>query len=246
MNVLPDGGYKIDDRLEISGGGDGYFVFGRGWLLEIINIDSGDYSFLSDGEIVRPNGRRFGVFYPAFSFVKPNIKNVTGRVSGVGSVEMLRGLPDKPLIFETGFSDEFSRIVQAIEIINSAHMRRSIEVNTSPSQLSQQVKYLIDESYMIYPSIARIAARLKISHAHLSRQFKRDYGLSPSAYLHQLRVAEATFRLAVGEPIIDVSHEVGYNDLSRFYKQFRKATRTSPAVCRAMLEERPTSKNAKT
>ena len=29
--------------------------------------------------------------------------------------------------------------------------------------------------------------------------------------------------------------EVGYNDLSRFYKQFRKATRTSPAACRTMM-----------
>ena len=74
--------------------------------------------------------------------------------------------------------------------------------------------------------------------------------MSPSAYLHHLRVAEATFRLAVGEPIIEISMDVGYNDLSRFYKQFHKVTKTSPAVCRSMLEagndSEFTSKNAKT
>ena len=79
------------------------------------------------------------------------------------------------------------------------------------------------------------ADRLKVSHEHLSRQFKKDYGLTPSAYLHKLRVAEATSRLSKGEEIIDISLDVGYNDLSRFYKQFRKATRTSPAVCRKQV-----------
>lgn len=246
MKILPDGGYTINECLEISGGGEGYFVFGRGWLLEIINIESGDYCFLSDGEKVCPLTSRFGVFYPTFSFVKPDIRNVSGRVRGVGSVEMLHGLPDKPFIFETDFAGDFVQLDQAMRIIDSAETRRSIEVNTSPSELTRRAKRLIDESYLVYPSIARIAARLPVSHAHLSRQFKRDYGLSPSAYLHQLRVAEATFRLAVGEPIVDVSYEVGYNDLSRFYKQFRKATSTSPAICRTMLEERRTSKNAKT
>ena len=91
------------------------------------------------------------------------------------------------------------------------------------------------ENYLVYPSIARIADRLKVSHEHLSRQFKKDYALTPSAYLHKLRVAEATFRLALGEEIVDISLDVGYNDLSRFYKQFRKATRTSPAVCRKQV-----------
>lgn len=246
MNSLPGGGYTIDDRLEISGGGEGYFVFGRGWLLEIVDIDKGDYCFLSDGKEVRPLIGHFGVFYPPFSFVKPSIRNVTGRVRGVGSVEIRRGLPKRPFIFETDFDGDFVQLDQAIKVIDSAEKRSSIEVNSSPSLLSQAVKRLIDENYLVYPSIARIAARLKVSHAHLSRQFKKDYGLSPGAYLHHLRVAEATFRLAVGEPIIDVSHEVGYNDLSRFYKQFRKATSTSPAVCRTMLVERRTSKNAKT
>jgi AraC-like DNA-binding protein len=60
-------------------------------------------------------------------------------------------------------------------------------------------------------------------------------------------MADTPLRLARGEPIIEVSAEVGYNDLSRFYKQFRKKTKTSPAACRDILN-RPesTSKNAKT
>ena len=60
--------------------------------------------------------------------------------------------------------------------------------------------------------------------------------MTPSQYLHQLRVAEATIRLSIGEPIVDISQGVGYNDLSRFYKQFRRKTRTSPAACSEILK----------
>jgi AraC-like DNA-binding protein len=42
--------------------------------------------------------------------------------------------------------------------------------------------------------------------------------------------------LARGEEIISVSQEVGYNDLSRFYKQFRKTTKTSPGACQTLMK----------
>jgi AraC-like DNA-binding protein len=54
--------------------------------------------------------------------------------------------------------------------------------------------------------------------------------------LHQLRLADAPLKLANGEDIINVSQDVGYNDLSRFYKQFQKNTKTSPGVCQTMMK----------
>jgi AraC-like DNA-binding protein len=100
---------------------------------------------------------------------------------------------------------------------------------------------LIDENYLAYPSMARIAKRLGVTHEHLSRQFKRDFTMSPSAYFRQLRVADVPLRLARGEEIIQVSQEVGYNDLSRFYKQFRKTTNTSPGACKTIMRSTHTS-----
>ncbi|MGH9908785.1 MAG: helix-turn-helix domain-containing protein, partial [Pyrinomonadaceae bacterium] len=64
---------------------------------------------------------------------------------------------------------------------------------------------------------------------------KRDFEMSPNAYLRQLRVADVPLLLARGEEIVNVSLDVGYNDLSRFYKQFRKTTKTSPGVCRTIM-----------
>jgi AraC-like DNA-binding protein len=121
-------------------------------------------------------------------------------------------------------------------VIDEASNRRTIEVNTKPSLVTIKAKRLIDENYLVFPSISRIAGRLNVSPEHLSRTFKQDLGLTPSQYLRKLRVADATFRLSQGEQIIDISHDVGYNDLSRFYKQFRKTTNTSPGACRETLK----------
>lgn len=236
MKKLGDGGYAISDRFDISGAGSGFFVFARGWLLEIVEIESGEYFFISDGQEIRPRASRFGVFYPAFSLLRSSVRDVKGVVRGIGSIDTSPGLPERPTLFETGFDGELSETSVAAEVIQAGTEHRAIDLNTSPSIVTRRAKRLIDQNYAVYPSIGRIADRLKVTHAHLSRQFKSDLGLTPSEYLHQLRVADATFRLSLGEEIIDISGDVGYNDLSRFYKQFRKKTATSPAKCRLMFE----------
>jgi AraC-like DNA-binding protein len=238
MNTLPDGGYSISDVVDLPGEGTTNFVFARGWLLEIVELTGGDYHFISDGRNVRPEGNRFGVFYPPFTFVRSFARDMAGKIVGVGSEKMLSELPTTPFVFETESVADFTYPGQAVDVLESCRNRQSIEVNTKPSLTSLKTKRLIDENYLVYPSIARIAERIGVSHEHLSRQFKRDYGLTPSAYLHHLRVAEATFRLSLGQEIIDISMDVGYNDLSRFYKQFRKATRTSPGICRQILNHK--------
>ena len=45
MQVLEDGGYAISDRIDITGEGTDNFIFGHGWLLEIITLTGGDYYF---------------------------------------------------------------------------------------------------------------------------------------------------------------------------------------------------------
>lgn len=228
----------FNDELAIDGRGFSPFVVGAGWLLEILDIGSGELFFRSDGEDVRARSARFGVFYPPFSLVCLCIENARGRVRGIGSFgDLPSGLPAGPVIFETDFEGDIRDAGHAAEIFARGREARDISINTKPSLISLRAKKLIDDNYRIYPSIGRIASRLRVSHEHLSRQFKRDHTMSPSAYLHQVRVAEATYKLSGSEEIIDISMDVGYNDLSRFYKQFRRKTGTSPGDCRVILNK---------
>lgn len=238
MQLRQDGSFSFSDQIDIEGDGCSFFVFGGAWMMEILDLAEGEYFFFSNGVPVRPGSGRFGIYYPPFSIINGCAKEMKGWVKGVGAIgDPPTGLPEVPSIFETTFQGELTSGEQAAEIIQAATDIQSIEFNSKPSLLSIRAKRLIDENYRIYPSIAKIAARVGVSHAHLTRGFKRDYGMSPSAYLHQLRVAEATHKLSLGEEIIDISMDVGYNDLSRFYKQFRKATKTSPGDCRTTLQK---------
>lgn len=237
MQILADRSYAIEDVLSIPGDGVSTFVFARGWLLEILEVTLGEYYFLRDGEKISPPGKRFGVFYPQLSLVRLGVNDVRCKVVGIGGTNLVPHFPTHPVIFHTDFRGAFSSHRDAISIIESAGDVTSIEVCSKPSLISIKAKRLIDENYLDFPSISRIADRLRISHAHLSRTFKRDLGLTPSDYLRKLRVADATSKLSTDEAIVDISHEVGYNDLSRFYKQFRKTTKTSPAACREILRK---------
>ena len=234
---LSDGAYLFQD--ELSGGIiDATVITCAAWLLEIYELNSGKAAFEVGTEKVRPSSNCFGVFYSPFSLTRPWFENPQGRVIGIAaSTDLPSELLRPPLIFDTPFSLP-SSATEAISLVRNGTNHLSIDPCPAASLLSRKAKRLIDENYLAYPSIARVAERVGVSHAHLSRQFKSDFGMSPSEYLRRLRVADAPLRLARGEEIINVSLDVGYNDLSRFYKQFRKTTNTSPGTCKTLLRPR--------
>jgi AraC-like DNA-binding protein len=240
--MLPDGTYLFEDELAVEGVLTAPVITCAAWLLELYKLQSGKLCFITDNQQVRPYTQCFGVLYPPFSIAQPYFKDAQGRLIGIAANHSLPPeLMTAPTLFEAKFTQPPSDIAQVLEILQTGEKRQSVALNSKPSLLSLKAKRLIDENYLVYPSIARIAARLGVTHEHLSRQFKRDFTLSPSNYFRQLRVADAPLRLARGEEIINVSYEVGYNDLSRFYKQFRETTNTSPSACKTIMQPGRTS-----
>ena len=118
-----------------------------------------------------------------------------------------------------------------IELISEPRPYLPLE-NTAASPLSQKAKGLIATTFTTSILMREVARALGVSHAHLTRQFKADFGLSPLDYQHRLRVTEAVSRLSRGEGILDTGYDVGFADTGRFYKNFRKITGTSPGRCK--------------
>jgi AraC-like DNA-binding protein len=240
MELLPDGAFLIEDVLEIKGSGAMTFVMCDAWMIQLFELETGEFYFDRGGEFVRPKGKRFGIFYPPFAIIRSHVKDIRAHWAGMAATERLpREFTAAPMIFETDFTKAPKSVSDVKKILGLSYNRQSIEINPAASLLSLKAKRLIDENYLIHPSIGRIATRLGVTNAHLTRQFKRDFTLTPSAYYHQLRIAEATSRLARGEEIIKVAQDVGYNDLSRFYKQFRKSTTKTPGYCQTFKKHKP-------
>jgi AraC-like DNA-binding protein len=85
--------------------------------------------------------------------------------------------------------------------------------------------------------LARAAGR---SRFQVYRLFRARHGLSPSAYLRQLRLRAARRGLAAGEPVAAVAAAAGFADQAHLTRWFRRTYGITPAAYqRARLPPRP-------
>lgn len=78
-------------------------------------------------------------------------------------------------------------------------------------------------------SIPQVAKRAEISHNHLTRLFRAEFGTTLEGYIRQRRVERALHLLAhTGLPIKTIAAEVGLPDLHFFNKTIRAASGSSP------------------
>lgn len=223
----------IEEEMEVRGRVSGAFATGPGWILELHDVATGTVAYVQDGVRVPVPSRRFALLYAPFAITELVFEDVKTRWQGVAGEDAsapARG--QGPVIFEVARAARPSTPAEMLALLDAHPDVRSLARCTAPSPLARRAKAALDGSYRSTPSIASLAACLGVSHPHLTRQFKRDFGLTPVGYRHALRASEAAARLARGEPIVDVSGEVGYEDLGRFYKSFRRALHASPGRCR--------------
>jgi AraC-like DNA-binding protein len=65
---------------------------------------------------------------------------------------------------------------------------------------------------------------------HLIRLFQKHLGLTPYAYLTQIRIEKARRLLRLGQPAALVALDVGFADQAHFTKRFKQLTGTTPAL----------------
>jgi AraC-like DNA-binding protein len=65
---------------------------------------------------------------------------------------------------------------------------------------------------------------------HLIRLLQKHIGLTPYAYLTQVRIAKSRKLLRLGEPVAQVALDVGFADQAHFTKRFKQLTGTTPAL----------------
>lgn len=224
---LSGGAVWISGELELPPAGvsgpPGPLVMGADWMLEMVRFDRGR--------------RTVGLFYAPFGLVNLDLPEfaVPGRCDFVGF-----SAPGNPPArwLQTSMAVDMGKVPLAVspeELVR--HFARplsykTLEASPEASALSLAAKRRISATYRDDIPIAEIAAGLHVSHAHLTRQFKRDFGFTPINYRHRLRVSDATARLSRGDKILDVGNDVGFNDTSRFYHGFRKITGVPPGKCR--------------
>jgi AraC-like DNA-binding protein len=213
----------IHGDLDMPASMAGPLVIGSGWMLEMVRFEA--------------RSRTVGLFLASFGIIDFNMPEFAGGgpVTFVGFSS-----PGKPpadwlqssMVFDLGDRPLAKAPEALVKLFSKPRPHRNVDMAANASALSQRLQRRISETYRDTLPIAQIAEDLGVSHAHATRQFKRDFGFTPINYRHQLRAADAMGRLYRGDDILDVGHDVGFNDTSRFYHDFRKVTGSSPGKCR--------------
>jgi AraC family transcriptional regulator, regulatory protein of adaptative response / DNA-3-methyladenine glycosylase II len=93
---------------------------------------------------------------------------------------------------------------------------------------------LIEEGLAGDVSVSAIAARLGISDRHLRRVFRREYGVTPGAFLRTQRLLVAKHLLTdTTLPITDLAFASGFGSVRRFNAAFRQHYRLNPGQLRS-------------
>ncbi|MDY2984311.1 MAG: AraC family transcriptional regulator [Synergistes jonesii] len=109
------------------------------------------------------------------------------------------------------------------EISNNVLMRFEV----SSPYIRSVLKY-VEENYLQPLNLEDLANYVNLSLFHFTRLFKKEVGMSPHAYITQLRVNRAQDLIQYGESLLGIAYELGFADQSHFSRTFLKLTGVSP------------------
>lgn len=108
-----------------------------------------------------------------------------------------------------------------------------------PPAWLRRARELAHDGFRADWSLDGFAAVLAVHPAHLSRAFRREYGVTLGGYIRRLRLEWAAQRLtASSEPISRIASEAGFADQSHFTRAFTKFARLSPGAYRRSMRAR--------
>ncbi|HVS78211.1 MAG TPA: AraC family transcriptional regulator [Steroidobacteraceae bacterium] len=140
---------------------------------------------------------------------------------------------------EGGGQEEFRELALRL----AAGVRAALDASTAPARRSPTPRderrvaaalRRIEAHHGARLSIDELAAESALSPFHFLRLFAQVVGVTPGQYMLRMRLHRASVRLLrSNDSIAAVALECGFDDLSTFNRQFRRATGTTPRCFRA-------------
>jgi AraC family transcriptional regulator, arabinose operon regulatory protein len=168
------------------------------------------------------NGQSAKEYYQYFTNTNSNIFHPTDPETYIRLINQLMEIAG-----EKGSSWEFTASKLITDLLTNCILARRLEVsqkryNTITVKLDS-VRDFLDKNYNDKLLLDDIASRFYISKYHLSREFKRVYGMTIVDYLTIKRINHAKEQLRfTNESIENIAAASGYPDASYFNKVFQK------------------------
>lgn len=208
------------------------------WFASVVTVRKGVLGFRDGRGTRRMDAARFLLYLPAGALVRMPLEaakvetlGITARVAPPGWPEVALAIPCE-LTAEQALSEpELSSVLS-----RARWDEHRIDADCGLSSGLRALRRRL-YAYARGPSpVGRAAADSGLAPAVLSRSFSAAFGLSPQKYCQRVRVHAAVVSLLGGLSIVQVGLASGWQDLSRFYRQFRLATGETPGRYRAAGE----------
>ncbi len=219
------------------------------WFLQLFWGISGKGKFLVGDEWITLPPNHIFIYYPgdthdvraitdvwSYNWITFDHKDITHWFNGFGITERIFQASQCPqsLFIKirnavTMGTAEGERTAASLahNLLVKASSRHGI---TTPSSNSIRTKALLEHNFMrVDIGIKEVAEELKVHRSTLFRQFTTAYGLTPSAYLRNLRIQHGLFLLRQGNTSIqDIAWQSGFTDANYFARAVRASTGLSP------------------
>ncbi len=125
-----------------------------------------------------------------------------------------------------------STFIAEVSIISEKNSLKSI-VHPLVSKFQQ----LINEKFKESKNVQFYASLLHVSPNHLNKIVKKETGKTASTIINQVCILEAKVLLTQTDlDIMEIAHQLGFDDSSYFSRFFKRHTSTSPANYRKMID----------
>ena len=142
--------------------------------------------------------------------------------------------PSHEAAFKRGWLRGMTEKEEGIGRASGASPRATPQRRDPPAWLAACVDLLRVE-YARPLTIAAVAARLNVHPTHLSRVFRKRFGLTMGEYLNLVRVRSACERLQLGNSaLVVVALETGFSDQSHLCRVFKKLVGCTPGRFREL------------
>jgi len=161
--------------------------------------------------------------------------------------ELLRLTRRQPTGYESRASGTLTLLLSELHA-SRCILPRPVDAGDETRPLSDPVRRAIqyitrnyERSILTVKQMALAAAHQSLF--HFSRQFHREVGVTPSAYLNQFRIDQAKRLLeTTARPIEEIARCVGYRDQGYFARVFTRLLGMSPRQYRRKVQRAPTAK----
>lgn len=208
------------------------------WYFATFKIKGESFYYERDKKKILFPKKSYGIFYPKYSISRIGLIKASVDIKiYASSLPCKSFFPNEPVIFDNSNELVEFNYDKICDYIKNVDDFVKVGISSTPSGIGQKIKEEIDKDYLTPKPLSDISKKLSISSSLMSIYFKRAYFVSPSEYRKNLRIISSIEKLlhldSKNDTVPLIAFESGYNDLGRYYKQFKSVAGVTPGKMKA-------------